>query len=317
MVKEVEFSNVVESYSATGNMPVRSDIQSLEGYLYNEAKNLVITPNIPLPKRTEGARVLILYYANMDFENQTIEWYHLFTSEPSTCSIYNYIRESYDIDISAVETIPKKIYNTGGTSEIVIEIYTYEANLTTDYGSKRLSAPYTIDSNELYRYDKSTDGIYKLFLVDIPVWAATTRYYIGDVVIYDGANYKCVNDNTGIVPSDEDYWVAADEEAIKEFSYGLTGNPPINSIISNLMLSHYAKYNIIGEHINKLSFKDSDNEAVYKVINILQGLREKAKFHLLQNQPIEALYQLYNLKIESNRLSEKTEIRIYNIKFTL
>jgi hypothetical protein len=320
MVKEVEFSNFIETYNSEQDLSIGIDVPSFEGYVYNDGMNLRLISNTALPAETAGARKLMVYYGNVDFEVMQVEWHQIHSTDLHTCSTIAHAKIPYNIDLSKVATIPKKIYNVGGTSDIVIEIYTYEANITTDYGSKRLSAPYTVENNDQFKYDKSTDGIYRIILCDIPQWHHMVEYNVGDLVTLDNAIYYALKVNTAIPPQDPDnrlYWRPATDDDVREYAFGNAANPPIKSIISDMLISHDAKYGIIGEYIEQIGYKDHDDAKAYEVITILQSYREIARHELLQHKPINALYQLFNLRIEASRLRDKTEVRVYNIKYTL
>ena len=321
MVKEVEFSNSVEIHTSDLELTMRQDIPTFEGYLENDGMDLTLISNIPLLREELGSRKVLVYYVDLDYENSITKWIHLFSSQAASCSTGLVAMAEYKIDLKPVTEIPKTLYRTGATTDIIIEIYTYEANITTDYGSKILSAPYTVETNELYKYDKSTDGIYRVFLVDIPKWYADGVYFIDDVVELNGGFYKAIVDNlSGVTPTDPDadqYWEVATDEDIRVYGMGNTANPPLRSVISDMMITRYAKYGIIGEHIEQMSYKEFDNDEVYQTISLLQSYRERAKYLLMQHKPIDALQNLSMLKESSLKLNDTAEVRTYNIKFTL
>ena len=321
MVKEVEFSNSIETHDSELDLVVKQGMPAFDGYLENDGINLMLTANVPLPNRFFGSRKVLVYYVNVDYENSTTNWMNIFSSTADSCSTDQSNLLTYTVDLKPVTEVPKTLYRTGATTDIIIEIYTYEANITTEYGSKVLSAPYTVETNELYKYDKSTDGIYRVILVDIPMWKSATTYFIGDIVEINGGFYKAISDSIqGIIPTEPDavgYWEVATDEDIRIFGTGNTTNPPLRSISSDMMISRYAKYGIIGEYIEKVSYKEYDNDEVYRAITTLQSYRERAKYLLLQHKPIDAFQSLAALKESSLKLNDTAEVRKYNIKLTL
>jgi hypothetical protein len=290
---------------------------------------LTIKVSADLPKFTEGVRKAMLYYANVDFEANQVEYHELMSADLVRCSSNSPFTE-YAADLKPVTQIPRKIYNVGGTSEIIIEVYTYEANIHPEWHedqllnegeNMRLSAPYTVESNQLYRYDKSTDGLYLFVFVDIPLWNDTVEYSTGDVVVrtdkvflatgYIGAGVDPLQ------PTTDPRWAAATDDDIRMYAEGNTANPPAQSAISYALISHYAKYSIILPALLKTSFKDFDDEEAYATVHTLQNYRESAKYKLLRGLPYEALRDLYELRIASERLNTTTEIFYNNVKFTL
>jgi hypothetical protein len=314
MVKEVEFSNVVELLNSAATFYSDGPNQPMfDGKLSNEGKSLTITVGRKLPIVTVGGRMLILYFGNVDFENKLINYTELSRTDLEYDSTGLYNRE-YTFDISKVLTIPRKVYNTSGTSEITIDLYTYEANITTDYGSKRLSVPYSVNADSTYTYDNSTDGLFKLVMVDFPLWNINTTYYKGDIAIRDGALIVCRAD--GVVGS---YlgWETPTDIDIENAVYGATFNEPLSAIISDILISRHAKYNYIMEALKSTGFKEYDDVDNFRVVKLMQSYREKALFDLLDHQPISAVTNLMKLRRAFSIVNNNNDTRLYEINYTL
>jgi len=313
MIEEVEFSSFLEYYSdSVFYMTPNCNDALINGVLSEDGKILDISINIPLPEgpSVSGVRKIYLYFNNIDFSSRFTD---LIKLEADSVDPYKY-------DLSRVLTIPRKVYDTRGTSELLIELYTYEANLTTDYGSKRLSVPYSIYNTDEYSYSNSTDGVYQLFLLDFNIWSTTVSYGIGDIVAspIDGSLYKSlVDDNIAIVPTDPDAWATPTDEDIIDYGYGSTRTQPLLSVYFDMMISRYAKYNYIQPTLDRTSFKKYDNDLAGRTVDELQMFREKAVFELMRHRPIEAAYFIHTMKLVYSKFSNTTQVRQYNIKYTL
>jgi len=321
MVKEVEFSIVSEIIDR--NIPYsNSDDQSLIiGTLKENGTLLNIIPRIPLPTKIFAKRKLFLYFCNVDFDNKLTDRIKLGETDLDYCmrDEGEFTDKVYEFDLSRVLIIPRKVYNTQGTSEITVELYTYEANINTDYGSKRLSVPYTITSDTKYEYDKSTDGIYKLLLIDFEEWVDDRTYNIGDIVSRGDTLLVSTQDNNVYNDTDAEWdtaWIEPTDEDIFTFNYGTTSNIPIRAIEFDLLISRYAKYGIIKDVLLSTGFKSYDDDNSYELVALLQSLREKAKFQLQAHKPIDSLYSLQMLKLASSVSTDTTKVRHHNIKYT-
>lgn len=177
MVREVEFVNESEILHPSLEYSNYPDQPPFEGYLSNDSKELNVKVHVPLQEDSVAQRKFFLHFCNIDFDNRLVDYVKLLEMGPYFKAYGEDVTDKiYTFDISRVLIIPRKIYSTGGTSEITIELYTYESNVTTDYGSKTLSVPYSVQNNERYEYDKSTDGIYRLVMVDFDLYVPNRIY---------------------------------------------------------------------------------------------------------------------------------------------
>ena len=317
MVKEVEFVNESEVLASTEDYSNSVDQPLYEGYLTTKGTTLNVVVHAPLPGIASAKRKLFLYFQSIDFGSKIVDYIKLQESD------FDYIQDNqnvtdreYQFDLSRVLLIPRKIYSTGGSSEITIELYTYEANLNTDYGSKSLSVPYTINNDMKYEYDQSTDGIYRLVSIDFDPWLVDRKYSIGDIAESGGSLImSTIEDNIGI-PSSAGWTIPTDED-IFNFCRGNTKYPPIRGFITDVMISKYAKYKFIKSSLLATSFKKYDDKDAFELVTLLQNLRERAKYKLLVHKPIEAAYNLQTLKIASSPQTDTAKVNSYNIKYTV
>lgn len=316
MVKEVEFSNESEVLAEDQNYSNAADQPLFEGHLTDSGVTLDVTVHIPLSGEAVAQRKLFLFYGNTDFDNKIIDYIKLEETDLDYRQSGEEITDKvYTFDLNRVLIIPRKVYSTGGTSEIVIELYTYEANITTDYGTKRLSVPYSITSDVKYEYDQSTDGVYRLVMVDFDPWVSTRTYNIGDIVESGGALMMSdVNENSDIVS--ESSWSTPTDDDVLNFSRGVTKYPPTRAFITDMMISRYAKYKLIRDTLLSTSFKGYDDKEAYELTLLLQNLRERAKYKLLTHKPLDAAYSLQTLKVAYSPQTDTTKIHTYNIKYT-
>jgi hypothetical protein len=320
MVREVEFSNESEVLHPTKEYTNAPDQAMFEGYLESDCKLLNIKVHVPLSDDSVSQRKLFLYFGNVDYDNKMVDYINIGEKGPDF-KVYgeDATDRVYQFDLSQVLIIPRKVYSTGGTSEIVIELYTYESNITTDYGSKTLSVPYSVHNTSKYEYDKSTDGIYRLIMIDFELWSITRSYGYGDIVILEDGSLvmSTISYNTDD-PTDPETttWTTPTDEDIFDYARGTTMYPPLRAIISNVLISRYAKYKLIREALLSTAFKAYDNAQAYEQVLLLQNLRERAKFKLMLHKPIDAAYCLQTLKTASAPMTDTTKIHTYNIKYS-
>ncbi len=317
MVKEVEFSNRSEVLAVSENYSNAVDQPLFDGHLEDKGVTLKVKVHIPLNGENVAKRKLILYFGNVDFDNKTVDYTKLEETDFDYRQIGEDITDKiYTFDLNRVLIIPRKLYSTGGTSEITIELYTYEANITTDYGTKILSVPYSITNDAKYEYEQSTDGLYKLVMVDFDPWNEFRTYGTGDIVESGGVLSMSNKDqNSDILGTSG--WETPTDDDILNFSRGITNNPPIRAFITDVLISRYAKYSLIKESLISTSFKEYDNKDSTELTLLLQNLRERAKYNLLTHKPIDAAYDLQTLKVASSPQTDTTKINTYNIKYTL
>ena len=313
MVKEVEFSNFLEVLSDSMMYSEDAGRPTFTGTLEDDGKTLNITV---LKDGSVGGRQIYVLFGNVDFDTRLVDYIDVGKSELDL-NIAN-PGKTYTFDLSKVLQIPRKVYDTRGSSEITIELYTYEANINTDYGTKRLSVPYTVESATHYEYSTSTDGVYKVALVDYAYWKNTTTYNTGDIVIdtNNSLAVSTIDGNVGNDPTLSDYWAVPTDEEILDYAYGTTTNEPINSIMADMLVSRYAKYKYIKESMSKMTYKEFDNELALAKTLLLQVFREQSMVNIYKHKSIDAAESLQLLKLAANDPAEVATYRVYNIKYT-
>ena len=327
MVKEVELSNEVEILAAEESYSNDAGQPLFEGYLEDDGMTLKIITHTPLKEESVSKRKLFLFFGNVDFNTKSVEYLKIDETG------FDFLQDGkdatdniYSLSVGKVLMIPRRVYNTYPSSDLTIQLYTYEANITTDYGSKVLSSPYSIEADIKYDYEKSTDGIFKLMTMDFQTWVSSITYDIGDIVVLEDALLvSTISDNNNNVIADEttedtpygEGWSVANESDIQYFSTGVTTNPPKRSFTTNIMISRYAKYNKIKNALLSTSFKKHDDTQAFELTSLLQRLREKAKYKLLEHKVIDAAYELYRLNLASTKQKNTSEVNTYNIKYTL
>jgi len=317
MVKEVEFSNESEVLSNLENYSNAPDQPLYTGHIEDDGVTLKIKVHVPLLNELASQRKLILFYGSIDFDSKLVDYINIGETALDYRQTGNAVTDrEYTFDISRVMIIPRKIYSTGGTSEITIELYTYESNLSTDYGSKTLSVPYSINNDVKYEYDRSTDGVYRLIMGDFDPWVSTRAYGVGDIVVNGTVlSVSLIDENLNVMTTTES-WALATDDDILNYSRGITKYPPVRAFITDIMISRYSKYKLIRESIMSTSFKGYDDDTAYELTLLLQNLRERAKYKLITHKPIDAAYTLQTLKVASSPQTDVAKIHTYNIKYT-
>ncbi len=137
MVKEVEFSNVSEVLNADLPYSNSGDQKLFSGELDEDGTSLDISVHVPLLTELLAKRKLFLFFGNIDYDNKETDYIKLEETDFDFClrDGDSFTDVAYTFDLSRVLIIPRKVYSTRGTSEITVELYTYEANITTDYGT--------------------------------------------------------------------------------------------------------------------------------------------------------------------------------------
>lgn len=318
MVKEVEFSNTIVTLGEDQDYSNSPDQDLFVAHLSNSSKTLNVKVRVPLTPQEQATRKMYLQFANVDFISKEIEYLDLAESDFDHCTTTTqFTDKTYTFDISRVLTIPRRIYSTGSTSEITIELYTYEANITTDYGTKTLSVPYSITSNTNYKYNESTDGVYRFIMVDFEPFLTTRSYGIGDIVAVNDILYKSLIDNNTSEVTVTTAWRAPTKDEIIFYCQGTTKFPPIRGVVSHVMISRYAKYKIIKDILLATSFKEYDDIEAFSLVSLLQNIRERAKYQLLVNKPIEALKSLDLIHLDSSKFDDTTKVHTYKIQYKI
>lgn len=305
MVREVEIGNSTEILEEGLNVAGLNPSDNIvTGVMSNSGKTLTFTINRYLQAGT--CRKVSLFYMVPNFEENIVTEYEIESKLPVTDVLPT---DTYAFDISDVLNVftsltPEQLPD----DSITVRLFTYEANIVTDYGIKTLHVPYTVSYPGRVNTPVSTDGWYCLRVLDTTVWNAETEFYVGDIVWYDTAGfyYKCIADTSaGIAPTDVDYWYPISEEEdrnLYEFGYeskNITGVSTIQTILnSNVLVTRYVKQKFIYDLFVKASYKKYDDVKVISQLEKICSMREAAVIYLKSNNPIMARYMLSMIDIE-------------------
>lgn len=352
MIKELEIRNTVESVNLGSLYPAYSyDAESpmITGYVSNEGQLMTIDVNREIA--ADRVRQLYCYFFRTSQAYRQAEYYLIeksdFLFDPT---LYNdpggvVHTSSHNFDISTVLTLPREIYVIPTTNELVIELFTYEANITDAtgqaiYGTKRLSVPYDATMDVTQDFPLSTDGLYPIGLVDYVTrnknQANTTTFKKNDIVYWyegpgagdptleeveDGALYKAAQDTTNS-PDTEGHWdTTTDEDTLRYFLIPPAASTTESSTIvgANGLLSRYAKHTYMRDVLTRLSYKKYDDKTALYSSNILSSIRELAVNSLEEGDLVKSVYYLDRMVNEYNAFftsDDVTQTRI-NAQYTL
>ena len=307
MIREVEIGNSTEilegSLAVVGVNP--SD-NIVTGVMSDLGKTLTFTINRNLA--AGSCRKVSLFYMVPNFEQNSVAEYEIESKTPNTGAVPS---TEYAFDISDVLNVftqltPEQLPD----DTITVRLFTYEANIVTDYGIKTLHVPYTVSYPGKINTPASTDGWYALKTLDTSVWVDYNPYFTDDIVWYalDGYYYKCIRDvSSGINPgaTGTTYWTAISEEEdrhLYEFGYNVsnpTGISTVQTILnSNVLVTRYIKQKFIYDLFVKSSYKKADDIKTISQLEKIIAMREAAVIYLRNNNPIMATYMLRMIDIE-------------------
>lgn len=326
MVAEVEIRNTVESIKLGSAYPAyvsNPEFPMLSGYLTNQGQTLNIEVNREIASNC--VRVAYLFFGVVDFNSRTIDYKILATSDPTLWATYgdNFAGTSYTWDISSVLTIPRSVPEITSITDITIDIFTYEANVTNStgtaiYGKKQLNVPYKIVSDPSVTYPKSTDGWYPIGVMDyayVDISEVNTRtFYKNDLVWWYDSN-EVDNPNGSLYLTSEDTtlrpdavgspWILATSNDVLNFmmipqSSSLTSATAI--IGANAMITRYAKQSYIKDLLLRTSFKPNDDRrATYALLNAL-ALRESVVAELEAGDMVRSVYYLDQIAYQKDAM---------------
>ena len=320
MVKEVEFQNVAETIKVGDSfVPYTTEpaLDIVSGFLEDDGATLVIDVNREIP--VDYARRVSLYYANVDFAYSNIEYVHLgdsdlLTNDPSV----SYVGSSFKFDITKVLSIPQRNFIQTPIQNIVIDLFTYEANVTDAEGNniykKRLSVPYKAVGDASTKYAISTDGWYVIGIVDYKIQkiseiAIQTLYHEGDILywyedtieqqggptIADGELWMTTKDTVTQPGEGNPDWVIPTEEDLLNFI--LLPRPAsithcATILHADALISRYVKQNYIAKILAQTSFKPYDDDLAWYMADLLSSMREMALNYLEKGDGTKAKYML-------------------------
>ncbi len=291
-VKEVEIFNQLYQESGT-TMPSPKDV--VTAYAINNGDNIMLTIN----KAIEAGyiRRLSFHFNVVDMELQTVSPLEILTATQTVAT-------EIDFNIEKVRKTIIKASSSVVTVNYDITIFTYEANVNTSYGSKRLSYPYTASISENTGFPISTDGWYSLITTDVPIWTVNAAYIVGDVVYHTPTNnfVKCTVANTAVGPEDNTtYWTSMTDEAWSVYASATSRrsiNDSILRICSELLLTRNIKQSFIFPCIQATSFKDHNDKLAMAALTTITAMREAAVAYLESGDPIKAVNMVNTIPFE-------------------
>lgn len=311
-VKEIEIFNPV--YQEGGIlMPSPKDV--VTATLAGDGTIIHVTVNKPVG--VGRIRRIILRYNVVDMQLQSIGGMNIAT-------ITQTIATSVDFNIEVVKKTLIRSSSSMITVNYDVTLFTYEANINTTYGSKRLSYPYTASISENAGFPLSTDGWYSVSILDIPVWLPENTYVPSDVV-YDATLEKfarCLTESTGQSPATSpDLWEAMTEESWAV--YGISSNRVSDNdaslrIVSELLVTRNVKQAYIFPCIQATSFKEYNDKIAMEGLTKITAMREAAVAYLESGDPIKAVDMINRIPFEYHTLfGGNKPTLISNNNFTL
>jgi hypothetical protein len=261
----------------------------------------VMTAKVNRLLKTGCLRKVALYYMLPKYEQQMVAEYELGTFGPTDMvdETTEYVFDLSPVLSTIVHTAPEQLAD----DTITIRLYTYEANISTDYGSKTLHVPYTVSYPSNMVVPASTDGWYALRVSDIEEWLVDTQYYVDDIVWYSGSMYNCLVNSLGDIPAlADDTWILVDAELERNlFEFGHEPSYSIATLLNcNILVTRYVKQKYIYEMLVKTNYKRHDNIKLVTQLEKLFAMREAAVVHLNNGNPLMARHMLDLITIEVN-----------------
>ncbi len=312
-VKEVEIFNQVYQESGTV-MPSPKDIVTT--YLENGGMHVKVNVNKAIP--ANHVRKFLFDWNVVDMQLQTVGKLVIVAPAPQTTAA----EVLFDIEV-VTKTLIKSSASVV-TLNYDITVFTYEANINTAYGSKRISYPYRADLSENTGFPLSTDGWYSMIVLDVPEWNSTDLYSIGDIVHHTGVSEyaKCTVANANHDPiGDETVWTTVTDEDWVMYSiaaYRVSDHDAALRISSNLLITRNVKQAFILPCLQSTSFKEYNDKLGMGAITKITAMREAALAYLESGDPIKAVDMINRIPFEFHTLfgPDKTTV-ISNNNFTL
>jgi len=271
--------------------------QKVSGNLTDNGKKLSLKLNINTLSSEDTATIFLLDYNLVDYTNKLVNKSALTdliirVGRPPTTK-YN------DIDISDVIGLPQASTYSNAYDTINIQLFTYEANVETTYGSKRLSVPYKIDSDRSSVVTTSTDGLYTINFATVRLWNSTSAYVPGQVVVYNSEAYTCKSINIDSTPSENELWSKTSLEDFRKFTKGFTASNESDSLIvlkADMLITRYFKQSLLYDVLSSTGFRSEDNNESFSILQSMRKYRTLALLYLEQGEGINALYSIETAK---------------------
>lgn len=301
-IKEVEIFNTV--FQVEGQVLPSPD-DTISAYLSDEG--LTMSVQVDMELKPNHIRRISVAFMKIDYQNRLFTDEVLGTSDP----ILTYVPgERFDIKLDPVLQIPSPNVQNLTSIEIAIEPLTYQANTEKSWGLETLTYPHRTHQSATVTYPESTDGWYRLSVLDIPIWDGANEYKAGDIVYYavDGSYAKAAIDNISVVPNNPDEtWSSVTDDDWSLYNVALTRVSSYDSplrVLSDLLITRNIKYKYIFDCIKSTSFKTVDDKIAENALSRIVALREVSIAYLESGDPIKAVSAIFEIPFEYKSLLE-------------
>ncbi len=303
---EIKINNI---YNSSVPAIADSTLKQLVGYITDKGDTLNIVFNKELPARY--ARKVLLTKLQVNNVTSTVKELSAghtedFISQP------NGTEYSYDIGSNINATyIETPVHET-----IDYTLLTSEANVTdiegnTVYGRKRLSVPVMSDVEYITQKDIS-DGIYKLYWMDIPIYDSVVTVIVKKGELIYGADkklYKAVNDSHADPSISVDFLPATQNDFLN--SVVSTQTTSITAVVSSLLITRYIKQVCQLKALTTALIYDGYSKALYIADDISYN-KELAGIYLNEGNNAAALLMVYKCIASYTNLFGSIKTNQYN-----
>jgi hypothetical protein len=335
MVKEIEAFVNVESVKTGSSYPPYSNDSSIPvitGMLADAGKSMTLDVNRIM--KSGYIRFAHLWYAVVDNANNVIDFIFLESKSvltelaglPASTVVTSFDATSYVFDVSKVAVMPKTYRELSPAKEVVIDLFTYEANITdctgeAIYGKKHLVVPYNAEVSPNLTFKTSTDGWYPFGVVDYQYRDVTKTYAdsveAGDIVFWYTGNDTpatditlgelrsgklfIANEKTTQSPEAVGVWSEVKESDILRYisiPFPPTKTKSATIFGTDLIVTHHIKYNSILDVLKRASFK-KDHKSL-DTLMYMMALREKAVDFMSNGEQVRSTQLLDEIEAEYN-----------------
>jgi hypothetical protein len=312
-IKEVEVFNTV--FQVEGEVLPSPD-DTISAYLSDEG--LTMSVQVDMDIKPNHIRRMSVAFMTIDYANKIYTDVVLGTSDPILAYVPG---ETFDVELKPVLQIPSPFVQNLTSMEVAIEPLTYQANVEKSWGLETLTYPHRLHTSGTITYPDSTDGWYRLSVLDLPIWDGANEYREGDVVYYVDGYFKAATDNISVTPTNPDEtWSAMTDEDWSFFNVAMTRVSDFDSplrVLSDLLITRNIKYRYIFECIKATSFNPVDDPVAEHALSRIVALREVSIAYLESGDPIKAVQTIMNVPNEYKALIEEDQSNYVPNTYTL
>lgn len=304
-IKEVEVFNTIYQELGT-QMPSPDD--TVSGVLTNDGEVLTMTVG---PEVGRGlVRRVAVSYMLIDFNNNlyTDENLGVITDISPTGGSSHQAWPTYEFQLERVLKVPINFPQEYAGVEVEIDSLTSEANVDKTWGVQTLVYPFMTRGNSTLIYPETTDGWYRLSVLDVPKWDGSTEFVAGDIVFYEAGGEFMIAavDNVSTEPLNPDEtWSVPTDEDFKMYNISLnrtSDEDAVFRLLSDLLITRGVKQRFVFECIKASSFNTEDNDVADFTLSRVQALREASIAYLESGDPIRAVSAILRVPTEYNAL---------------